>query len=220
MPCSLLRPAPVGCVSSGRLGAACRQQHLQRGHLPHAAAVCAPPMPAAPAAPIISGVSGEGECSSRQQQASSPAGVPWRNSQDFQSLFEPVRLMGKGTFGMVHHARHIPSQRDVAVKVLSKSRCLREGALRDEVEHWATVQAGCSHVARLYEVHEVSVCVAQGEWEAGSIGAYRGPKGAAGRQARGPEGDLSPPLFPSSRRKHGLSCAPVCSMPACSPAGQ
>jgi serine/threonine protein kinase len=84
---------------------------------------------------------------------------PWAKTPNFHAAYRLGRQLGQGANGIVLEAEHQATKQRVAVKVLKKPvRGCKVAAAQilDEVAVWSSVQRGSPHVARLYEVYEVS----------------------------------------------------------------
>jgi 5'-AMP-activated protein kinase catalytic alpha subunit len=67
--------------------------------------------------------------------------------------YELGRLLGKGTFGRVHYARNLESNRSVAIKMMDKDKVLKVG-LSEQIRREITTMRLVAH-KNIVELHEV-----------------------------------------------------------------
>ena len=67
--------------------------------------------------------------------------------------YELGRLLGKGTFGKVHYARNLESNRSVAIKMIEKDKVLKVG-LSEQIRREIATMRLAAH-KNIVELHEV-----------------------------------------------------------------
>lgn len=75
------------------------------------------------------------------------------NSTLLHGKYELGRLLGHGTFAKVYHARHLPSGKGVAMKVVGKEKVIRVGMM-EQIKREISVMKMVKH-PHIVELHEV-----------------------------------------------------------------
>ncbi|KAM0966056.1 hypothetical protein ACFX13_022207 [Malus domestica] len=74
-------------------------------------------------------------------------------SSSLHGKYELGRLLGHGTFAKVYHARHLPSGKNVAMKVVGKEKMIKVG-MTEQIKKEISVMRMVKH-PNIVELHEV-----------------------------------------------------------------